>query len=513
MPTLPPDIPSPSSRGTWWLIRLLVLAYAFNAFSLITPDNDLWGKIAFGNQIWSAGSIPLTNDHSFTAADYPFYNHEWLADVIFYLIFSTWGSTGLLIFKMAIGLMVVNLLSSLYLRRGKSVIVYLFYFFFLIPVLAPGFMSRAHLFTILFLTLLVALLQYYYDGHKKTIYWIPPLILIWVNCHGGVLAGMGIFGAVTGVEWLRGRFKKESRGTPLLYVFLLSCAALFINPYGYKLLLFLKETLSLPRQIGEWYPVPILNTSFMEFKIIAILFILTIILPIKKRVWEIVIAAIAMVYAFKHQRHTVLAAVVVTPHIPVVLTHASKRWLTSLQKIQISPGLQIFFHILLVLLIGINLVMGLQKNAANGFKIIVEPQIYPSYAVQFMRANKVQGNIWVPFDWGDYIIYKLPESKVSIDGRFRAAYPMDVLDEHWRFIEGRPGWESVLEKYHTDYILTRRKDRTHVRLDRHPDWLKIYQDPIAFLYVRKTEPPGSIENQFIKNQLNQPKDPPSFDFP
>jgi hypothetical protein len=154
-----------------------------------------------------------------------------------------------------------------------------------------------------------------------------------------------------------------------------------------------------------------------------------------------------------------------------------------------------------------------EKNAYNNFKILVEPQVYPSYAVQFMKDNGVQGNLWVPFDWGDYLIWKLPESKVSIDGRFRAAYPTSILDDHQIFWEGRPGWETILNKYPTDYILTRQKDRTHVLLDRHPGWLKIYGDPISFLYVRKTNPPGPIETRFRNNQLINSKIPPSFDFP
>ena len=139
--------PHQASRTTWWLLRILLLAYAFNWFSLITADNDLWGHITFGGQIWSAKALPEINGYAYTAEEQPWYNHEWLAEVIFFLIFSTTGSTGLLVFKMAIGLVMVSLLSSMYLRKERNIPVYLCYFFLLIPIVAPGFMTRPHLFT------------------------------------------------------------------------------------------------------------------------------------------------------------------------------------------------------------------------------------------------------------------------------------------------------------------------------------------------------------------------------
>jgi len=180
---------------------------------------------------------------------------------------------------------------------------------------------------------------------------------------------------------------------------------------------------------------------------------------------------------------------------------------------RLSSAAMRFCQAMLMVAIGVNIYSGVKKNAFNDFKIIVEPLVYPSYAVQFMDANHIRGNIWVPFDWGEYLIWKLPDSKISIDGRFRTAYPLSVLDEHMAFLEGRPGWQTIPDKYPTDYILTRRKDKTHLLLNQHPGWLKIYEDPIAFLYVRVTEPPGRIETLSKQDKLITPSGPPSLDFP
>ena len=160
-----------------------------------------------------------------------------------------------------------------------------------------------------------------------------------------------------------------------------------------------------------------------------------------------------------------------------------------------------------------NIFVGLKKNGTNNFKIWVEPTIYPNYVVQFMETNKIQGNILVPFDWGEYLIWKLPESKISIDGRFRTAYPNDVIGKHKNFIIGNKSWRDLITNYPTDIVLTRIKDSTHLRMNKEKDWINIYQDQTASLYIRKTNPPNRIENIYNNKQFIDPIEPPSYTFP
>ena len=67
------------------------------------------------------------------------------------------------------------------------------------------------------------------------------------------------------------------------------------------------------------------------------------------------------------------------------------------------------------------------KYKEVGFKIQINPEVYPLYAMNFLEANKIDGNILVFFDWGEYVINKRPASKVSIDGRLWTAYPDEVF--------------------------------------------------------------------------------------
>ena len=289
-----PPMPSPLPL----LIRGLVYLSAALSFSYITADPDLWGHIKFGEETWSVGHIPKTDSYSYTAFGQPWVNHEWLTEVIFFLIYSALDSTGLLAFKLLLGLGVIHLMSQLYLSRERNMTAYLVHFFLLIPVMAPGFMTRPHLMTFLFLTLLMAIIHKYYDGDDRAILWVLPLMMIWANCHGGVLAGMGLMGIITGVEIIRTLAEKDARGKRLAIIYALSWLAVMANPYGYKLWIFFIHSLGNARPIGEWNPISIFSLEKWPLKIMVGLFLISLFLPTRKRIWELAIIAVTIVYGF-----------------------------------------------------------------------------------------------------------------------------------------------------------------------------------------------------------------------
>jgi hypothetical protein len=154
---------------------------------------------------------------------------------------------------------------------------------------------------------------------------------------------------------------------------------------------------------------------------------------------------------------------------------------------------------------------GFSKYNQNQLKILVEPQVYPSYLAQFMKKNQLKGNILTPYDWGEYLIWKLPNSKVSIDGRFRTAYPEAVINWNQKVYSlNNPGPE-ILGKYPTDYMVIRKKDMpTNFRL-KNNNWEKIYEDLIAILFVSKNQ--IAVSKKYHNGKLAQPTEPPSLNFP
>jgi len=130
--------------------------------------------------------------------------------------------------------------------------------------------------------------------------------------------------------------------------------------------------------------------------------------------------------------------------------------------------------------------------------------------MNFLEANKIDGNILVFFDWGEYVINKRPASKVSIDGRLWTAYPDEVFRENVALRNGEKGWEEILDKYPHDIILM---DHINSDLENVAGWVKIYNDPIARIFIRKTDPPSPLLEKFYRREFIYPEAPLSWEFP
>ena len=490
-------------------IKLFVLLFTVNAFIWPYADNDLWGHLTFGEEIWTAKSIPATDTYSYTANGERWINHEWVTEVLFHLIFSTAGSSGLLFFKLIIGLSIILLLSRLYFSKTDGLAAYSLHFFLLTPVLAFGFATRPQIMTWLFVTFLIVIFHRFFEGQRKAIYWTPLLMLVWINCHGGAVAGIALFGMVTAVELIRGFKGGQGDGKILLPWFLISCAALFVNPYGYKLLLFFAETIPKNRAIGEWDPVPLWTGDFFSFKILVLLFVVSLFIPgSKKRPWEITLIVFAIIYGFKHQRHTVLTVLLLTPYLPLQIDKIFRS--LTINYSEFSIGMKRALQFILIGAIFFQSWDHFDKLRDSKFQLRVNPAVYPLYAVKFMQDNDLNGNILLPFNWGEYAIFKLPQSKVAIDGRFRTVYPDKIFLQTYVFFQGGKGWQYVLDFFPTDIILMNKNNK---EMENAPGWIKIYEDPMARIFIRETEPASPWLERFNNRTFTQTKSPLSLEFP
>src|SRR3989338_2810132 len=75
------------------IIVILIFTLAGDLFlhSLTSINADIGRHIGLGEIIWETKEVPKVNLLSFTAPDFPFVNHHWLSEVIFYGIYSLGG--------------------------------------------------------------------------------------------------------------------------------------------------------------------------------------------------------------------------------------------------------------------------------------------------------------------------------------------------------------------------------------------------------------------------------------
>ena len=84
---------------------------------------------------------------------------------------------------------------------------------------AIHWLARPHLFTLLFAVIFYSLLERVHEGHTRLLWWLPALMLVWTNLHGGFFVGLILVGAYAGGELLRTLFEGRMptpRGAPSL---------------------------------------------------------------------------------------------------------------------------------------------------------------------------------------------------------------------------------------------------------------------------------------------------------
>jgi hypothetical protein len=108
----------------------------------------------------------------------------------------------------------------------------------------------------------------------------------------------------------------------------------------------------------------------------------------------------------------------------------------------------------------------------------------PFGAVEFMSANRLQGNIFAPLWWGSYLTWELyPAILVSMDGRNDTLYPVEMVGENLEFFRGLAGTDTPL-KYDTDYLLIPAASPIMAEIRADPRWSVLYEDTGSTLLVQ-----------------------------
>ncbi len=512
---------SPALTPVWFYGAAWAVAVCAGIFyfAYVTADPDLWGHIRFGEDTWLAGTLHNTDPYSFTASGMPWINHEWLTELFFYGVYRAAGDGGLLVAKLIIGLAVIGFIGATCRFRLQHPVVFTAVILPGVIAMAPGFMIRPQLFSyLLFSIYLFCIHLYFHRKHTRLLYCLPVLMMVWVNLHGGFLIGLVLLGIIVGWQTITALINREKdTGLKKLWIVLTGVAlATLVNPYGYRLHLFLYHSLKSDRPIGEWDPVSLLDGSFLSFKILAIVFIAKILMARRQsRGWETVTGLFMLYVAIRHQRHIPFFAIAVSPYLIYL---GSCLVSAATQRVSGPPHGTPFKTIIAVafyLVAACFAVAGFDRYMSAQWRIIVNPDSYPSGAVRFMRQNNFTGNLILPFEWGEYAIWKLyPACRVSIDGRFRTVYPETVIQAHFTMFQNENQLAALVDNYPADILLARQLPwmNAFIRAST-PQWLYVYSDRVAIIFIRNSLRNRQLIEAFKNGELIVSKKAPSPFFP
>ena len=167
---------TPTRLPWWWNASLIALGLAMALFRLIPTeaDPDLWGHLRFGLDTLGTlgtGSIVRADIYSYLSGlsgDYPWINHEWLAEVIMATAWNAAGAAGIVAVKVAIGLAIAIVVCRHLIARGVPLLGALLMTAYGMAVILPGLRSlRPQAFTYLAFALLLVWMHRASRGHRR----------------------------------------------------------------------------------------------------------------------------------------------------------------------------------------------------------------------------------------------------------------------------------------------------------------------------------------------------------
>jgi hypothetical protein len=474
---------SASSFFTFPVLCVFMLGgfiFRFCKFQFAEPD--IWWHLRNARYLVQYHSFPRVDTYSLGAAGAVWLPHEWLSEVPFYLGFRAMGLQGIFTVYFVLVFLIFAGVYYLACRAGAdckdaTVVTCL-------AILAGGVSigPRMLLFGWLCMVALLILLDRFRCSGKG-LWLLPPLFCIWINLHGSWVFGMvalliavasglveGQWGMVEARRWSPAELKK------LLAVFVASVAALFVNPFGYRLPLypfdlFFRQSSNL-QHIEEWQPVDFnLNQGRLGMIMILALFAAALFSRRRWKLSDVILAAFALWFALTRVRLLFLAGIV----LPSLLA-PSLRLFTPYDREIDKPWLN---AAIMMALIG-SLVYFFPSQASLAEQVSAG---YPTAAVEFMQKEHVNGRIFNSYGWGGYMEWMAPDLKPFIDGRADIFVYNGTFDEYGEVSKLKAPFR-VLDKYGIEYVLFNQDSPVSYLLDHSPAWHVIYSDKVAVLYQR-----------------------------
>lgn len=260
------DTPSGMNFAVTAVLVFSAIAILYT-FSTGISGNDFWWHVKVGEWICKNKEIPISDIFSWYGVEknIPWVAHEWLSDVIFYIIHNLTGDMGIFVLSLSSAVLMTSLLwkqAGNYIR--KNILISGLFLVLLSVTTKVFFYGRPHLFSFFLLFIEMKLLYAFFDNqNNKGIYFIPLVSCLWSNIHGGssnlsyllclAFLVVGMLNVQIGCITSQ-RLQKQAL-FKLTIVTVLSVAAILINPVGVEMLLYPYKNMGddlMLTIIGEW---------------------------------------------------------------------------------------------------------------------------------------------------------------------------------------------------------------------------------------------------------------------
>jgi hypothetical protein len=476
---------------------LIILMGLFSVHTLTSIYQDIGRHITMGKLIWQTGSIPDTNLYSFTNRDFVYVNHHWLGGVLLYFGDRLVGLVGLIAVKAALIALAFGLALAAAWRPRIA-----------LPAVGLGLASiftmvertdvRPEVISFLFLGWFLFVL--YRKPHSRLIWTLPLVQLVWVNTHIYFFMGPVVL-----LAWWIGEIGRSGRsalyGKRHWLLLTMVALATLCNPSGYH---------------GAFYPLSIWsNYGYSIVENQTPFFLQAYHYPQMTTVAMFIVVILAVVSFIINRRHvrrnldgiflllvTTGLAMSMIRNFPLVALCALPVALRNVDESgwRIRSRASLAVAVLIVALIGVSVVTNQIYDQAGigGRQFGLTVPVGYQQSVGFFRAAGIKGPLFNNFDIGSFLIWKLPEEPVFIDGR-PEAYPADFIQKVYiPMQEDADVWREQSEHYGINAIFWNYQDITPwsqlfvPRILKDPQWVLVYHGEGIMILVKNVPQNAAI---------------------
>jgi hypothetical protein len=435
----------------WYMIGGLVVWLCFVWLGIVRLDPDYGWHVRMGEYIVKNG-IPATDPFSYTMANFPFIDHEWLTNIGMYWGDKVIGKNGMAI--LAATMVFIAIFAAVPRKHYRWVGVPALLVF---SVWWPRAGVRPQIEDWILLPIVIRLVG---DRElwKKWKWILPIIMLIWANIHGGFAVGLAVSGTILFVRMI------EDRRLKLEDFLVLGVSGLvtLINPYGIRLWAEVWQQISdrkVGRVIAEWQPF---YTQIELGWIFLAVWIGTMCSRYWKKVekWNLVVVFVFFVASISTLRHAALFAVTGL----MLACELMEKMFDEFKKNKLAVARLLMFYRWMVILCGVIFALAVIQTIFNPMIKLTEKFYYPVGAIGYVKEHGVKGKMYSEYGWGGYLEWKLPEVKTFIDGRMAtwkwkspdSSYSDYVFGEYMDMItEGL--WQKWVDKYGIETVMLPKK--------------------------------------------------------
>lgn len=482
------------------LFFVLVMVWSFLAgaegWQRLFLDGDTGLHIRIGDYILAHHHVPAQDPFSFSKAGQPWIAFEWLSEVTFSFLNSSFGLKGI---ALLCGIVIAALVTILLLHtlwRGANGLIALALVLMTLNATNIHFHARPHLFTLLFLSIAAWVIAADRRRPNAAIWLLAPLTVVWTNLHGGFFVFLSLLPLLAAGAALEAclfpEIRNRRKSDALRYGALsIACAlASLMNPYGWRLHADVLEVVRAKwlMDLAEEFKSPAFRSEQM-LHFMALLFLglaVTVTLAQKRRVaealWIVYLAYCSLVSV----RHAPIYMVVAAPIIAEQLSEWWEAWARSQPRQSVArilsdlaAPLQANFGPITVWTPLFLLAVAL--SGSIHWPVDLSPNLFPIDIVREHADQLASGRVFTSDQWADYLVYhNYPRQRVFIDGRHQF-YGQTIVNDYLKLGAGHPSWKEVLDKYQFNWILIPPDAPLSGLIEYDPRWKVVDQDEKAVL--------------------------------